>query len=213
MTGLVGIFGSSGFAREVMPLVRSQMGLAEDRAVFIDREPGSPINGHDVMGEDAFLRHDGERQFVVAIADAAVRRKVTGLALESGAQPLEVRASTSVVHDSVQIGAGAVLCDHTIITSNVRIGVGLHLNIYSYIAHDCVIGAHVTFAPRVSCNGNVVIEDGAYLGTGAILRQGLPDAPLVIGAGAVVGMGAVVTKSVAPGATVVGNPAKLFSRT
>ncbi len=213
MTRLIGIFGSAGFAREVMPLVRSQTKLAEDRVVFVDRDPGSPIDGHDVIGEDAFLRYDGRRQFVVAIADAAVRKRVTGLALESGAEPFEVRASTSLVHDSVRIGAGAVLCDHTIITSNVKIGLGLHLNIYSYIAHDCVVGENVTFAPRVSCNGNVVIEDGAYLGTGAVLRQGLPDAPLVIGAGAVVGMGAVVTKSVAPGTTVVGNPAKLFLRT
>lgn len=34
--------------------------------------------------------------------------------------------------------------------------------------------------------------------------------PLVIGKGAVVGMGALVTKSVAPGTTVVGNPARVM---
>ena len=42
-----------------------------------------------------------------------------------------------------------------------------------------------------------------YIGSGAIIRQGL-----TIGAGAVVGMGAVVTKGVPPGVTVIGNPAK-----
>ena len=75
-----------------------------------------------------------------------------------------------------------------------------------------VVGGFVTFAPRVHCNGNVVIEDHAYIGTGAILKQGQPGKPLVIGRGAVLGMGAVVTKSVAPGATVVGNPARLMER-
>ena len=70
------------------------------------------------------------------------------------------------------------------------------------------MGDFVTFAPGVHCNGNVVVEDHAYIGTGAILKQGQPGQPLVIGKGAVVGMGAVVTKSVAPGATVVGNPAR-----
>jgi acetyltransferase-like isoleucine patch superfamily enzyme len=54
----------------------------------------------------------------------------------------------------------------------------------------------------------VHIEDYAYIGTGAVLKQGTEDKPLIIGKGAVVGMGAVVTKDVAPGAVVVGNPAR-----
>ena len=82
-----------------------------------------------------------------------------------------------------------------------------HLNIYSYVAHDCRIGDFVTFAPDVHCNGAVIIEDYAYIGTGAMIKQGTPDKPIVIGRAAVVGMGAVVTKSVAPFTTVVGNPA------
>jgi acetyltransferase-like isoleucine patch superfamily enzyme len=101
-----------------------------------------------------------------------------------------------------------VLCSFVTLTSNIRIGRAFHANIYSYVAHDCVIGDYVTFAPGVKCNGNVRIEDHAYIGTGAILRQGSPEKPLTIGKGAVVGMGAVVTKDVAPGVTVVGNPAR-----
>jgi len=45
-----------------------------------------------------------------------------------------------------------------------------------------------------------------------MIKQGTPDQPLVIGAGAIVGMGAVVTKSVPPGATVVGNPARIVTQ-
>ena len=66
----------------------------------------------------------------------------------------------------------------------------------------------MTFAPAVKCNGNIIVEDHAYIGTGAIIKQGKPCQPLVIGKGAVVGMGAVVTKDVPAGATVVGNPAR-----
>ena len=94
----------------------------------------------------------------------------------------------------------------------MRIGRQFHGNFYSYVAHDCVVGDYVTFAPAVRCLGNVVIEDHAYIGTGAVLRQGTPGNPLVIGRGAVVGMGAIVTKSVPPGVTVVGNPAKPLSK-
>ncbi|MCH4272493.1 MAG: acetyltransferase, partial [Kerstersia gyiorum] len=106
------------------------------------------------------------------------------------------------------IGSGAILSPFTTITSNAKIGKFFHANIYSYVAHDCVIGDYVTFAPSVKCNGGVIIEDHAYIGTGAVIKQSMPNRPIVIGAGAIVGMGAVVTKSVPAGATVLGNPAK-----
>ena len=97
------------------------------------------------------------------------------------------------------------------ITSNIKIGKCFHANLYSYVEHDCVIGDFVTFAPGVKCNGNIHIHAHAYIGAGAMIKQGTPDQPLVIGAGAIVGMGAVVTKSVPPGVTVVGNPAQIVT--
>ena len=208
---LLGVFGSSGFAREVMPLVRAQA-LPGDRVVFVEREAGPAVNGHDVIGEGAFFAWGGERLYTLAIANGTTRRELDDMAHAKGALPLEVRARSAEVLDAVDLGPGAVLCGHTTITSNVRIGRGFHLNLYSYVAHDCVIGDYVTLAPNVACNGNIIIEDGAYIGTGAVLRQGQQRKPLVIGAEAIVGMGAVVTKDVAPGTTVVGNPAKPFTK-
>lgn len=211
MTRLLGIFGSSGFARELMPLVRART-ASGDRVVFVDRTAGPRVNGHEVIDEAAFFAWEGDRLYAVAIADGATRRKLDDLAQAKGAVPMEVRAPSAEVLDAVELGPGAVLCGHTTITSNVHIGKGFHLNLNSYVAHDCVIGDYVTFAPNVACNGNTVIGNGAYIGTGAVMRQGTPGRPLTIGAGAVVGMGAVVTKDVAPGVTVVGNPAGPLDR-
>ncbi|MBW8636207.1 acetyltransferase [Hoeflea sp. WL0058] len=212
MKTLIGIFGASGFAREVMPLLRAQLDPATERAVFVDLEGSAPINGYEVLDEASFHAFEGLRRFVVAIADAELRRCITTKAEAAGAKPFQIRSGSAEVLDNAEIGPGAILCGHTTVTSNVRIGVGFHLNIYSYVAHDSVIGDYVTFAPHVACNGNVVIEDGAYIGTGAVLRQGSPSEPLIIGAGAIVGMGAVVLKNVLPGATVVGIPAQSVSK-
>lgn len=55
--------------------------------------------------------------------------------------------------------------------------------------------------------GEIVIEDFAWIGTGAIILPGVR-----IGRGAVVGAGAVVSKSVAPNGIVVGNPAKPIAK-
>ena len=113
-----------------------------------------------------------------------------------------------VLMDQLELDEGSALSPFVTIGSNVRIGKCFQANLYSYVEHDCVIGDFVTFAPGVKCNGNIIIEDHAYIGAGSTLRQGSPDSPLEIGKGAVVGMGAVVTRSVPPGVTVIGNPAR-----
>ena len=211
------IFGASGFGREVLPLLRQQLRQTEAQPwdlVFVDDQPPEPeLNGQRVLTYAQWLAEPAEsRHISLAIANSAVREKLAARCLADGVQFFEVKASNVVVMDDVQIGPGAVLCPFVTLTSNIRIGQQFHANLYSYLAHDCVIGDFVTFAPGVQCNGNVVIEDHAYIGTGAVLRQGQPGAPLVIGRGAVVGMGAVVTRNVAPSTTVVGNPARPMVR-
>lgn len=210
---LYAIYGASGFGREVLPLGRQFLARAEvalDRLVFIDDAPTArQVNGHRVVTWQEFLDEPSNARFVsLAIANGAIREKLSNLLNSHGVTHWEIRASNMVELDEVEIQEGAIFCAFTTLTSNIRIGRHFHANIYSYVAHDCVIGDFVTFAPGVMCNGNVVIEDHAYIGTGAVLRQGEPGRPLRIGRGAVVGMGAVVTKDVAAGATVVGNPAR-----
>jgi len=216
MARLIGIYGASGFGREVMPVARAQYANGDVRLVFIDDKAagaGGQINGHDVLTWQAFTEQSGRNAAVaIAIADAAVRQKLMARCAEAGVAACEVRAPNVFAGDNVVVGEGAILQPFVTLTADVRIGRGFHANIYSYVAHDCVIGDFVTFAPGVKCNGNVHIEDRAYIGTGAILRQGTPEKPLVIGAGATIGMGAVVTKDVPAGVTVVGNPARILEK-
>lgn len=208
------IFGASGCGRGVLPLVRQQLhkqlaiGLVD--LVFVDdNPPAAKINGHRVLTYAQWLAEPASsRHMNVAIANSLVRQKLVERCSADDVQFFEVRALNVVQLDDVHLGAGAILCPFVTLTSNIRIGRHFHANLYSYVEHDCDIGDYVTFAPGVMCNGNVVIEDHAYIGAGAVIKQGQPGTPLVIGQGAVVGMGAVVTKSVPPGVTVVGNPAR-----
>lgn len=212
MTGLIGVYGASGFGREIMPLVRAQ--AKDAQVVFIDDSmaPGTS-NGHEIMGWEKFRGLDvPSKRVCLAIAASAVREKLALRCDGEGIGLFEARAANVVQMDDVVLGDGACLSPFVTLTSNIRIGRCFHANIYSYVAHDCRIGDFVTFAPSVKCNGNVTVEDHVYIGTGAVLKQGAPGQPLVIGRGAVVGMGAVVTKSVPPGVTVVGNPARVLEK-
>ena len=210
---LYAIYGVSGFGREVIPVARSMLKKEVStpyEVVFVDDNPvANVVNGHRVLTYEQFISEGVEQMHVnVAIANSLAREQMVNRCAKDGISLFSLIAENAVVLDKNEIGEGAIICPFSMITSNARIGRAFHANIYSYVAHDCVIGDYVTFAPGVKCNGNVVIEDHAYIGTGAILRQGKPGEPLIIGRGAVVGMGAVVTKSVPPGVTVVGNPAR-----
>ncbi len=211
------VYGASGCGRGVMPLAREhlrQQGFPSDRLFFIDDAPSSgTLNGQRLIRYEDFVAADAsERYVVVAIANGAVRERLVERCAADGVRPWTVSAANTVVMDAVEMGEGAILCPFVTLTSNIRIGRYFHANLYSYVEHDCVIGDFVTFAPGVKCNGNIVIEDHAYIGAGAVIKQGKPGEPLVIGRGAVVGMGAVVTKSVPPGTTVVGNPARIMHK-
>lgn len=210
---LYAVYGASGCGRGVMPLARAMLlrtGVPMERLVFVDDgKDREEVNGYQVLSFDAFLKQPAsERLAVLAVADSVVRERLARRLAEANVLPWSVRAAETVVMDAVELGEGAILSPFVTLTSNIHIGRHFQANLYSYVEHDCVVGDFVTFAPAVRCNGNVVIEDHAYIGSGAILRQGKPGAPLVIGRGAVVGMGAVVTKDVPSGATVVGNPAR-----
>lgn len=112
---------------------------------------------------------------------------------------------TAFVAVDAWIGQGCQILAKAAVCTHVRLGNGVIVNTAAGIDHDCRIadGAHV--GPGAQLAGEVRIGSCAFIGTGAVI---LPR--LTIGDGATVGAGAVVTKHVAPGAVVMGNPARPF---
>jgi len=216
-SAIYGIFGAGGFGREVMPIACAmlvQQGIKKEQIVFIDDGAvANYLNGHLVLSRKDFFSYPANsRYFNVAVGDSKIREKIVNEFLSEKTCPFSITCPSSMNLGHNQIGEGVILLSYTMVTTNVKIGKFFHLNKYSCVTHDCIVGDFVTFAPKVQCNGGVVIEDHAYIGTGAIIRNSTPSKKITIGHGAVVGMGAVVTKSVPAGATVVGNPATILNR-
>ena len=217
MTEIYAVYGASGCGRSLMPVARQQLQRQNinTKIYFIDDSliEEMTVNGHSALNYAAFKNLKADRKSVlIAIANSQIREKIA-LQLEQDAMELwTVQADNVVRMDDVVLAQGAALSPFVTLTSNIKIGKCFHANLYSYVEHDCVIGDYVTFAPGVKCNGNIHIEDHVYIGTGAVIKQGTLEKPLVIGKGAVVGMGAVVTKSVPPGVTVIGNPARILEK-
>ena len=220
MKSVLGIYGSGGFGREVMPVAvtygnvkdRHKDSINLEECLFLETEPlADSVNNVKVMSEKSYFDIvDKKLYFTVAIANSKVREAISTRMITAGVEPCTIQDNTAIVHVSSNIDVGAIFSHYSIVTANSIIGKFFHANYMSYVAHDCKIGDYVTFAPGASCSGNVHIGNHTYVGANATIKQGSFKNPLHIGANVLVGMGSIVTKDLPDNVIVAGNPARII---
>jgi len=206
------IYGSGGFGREVAWLAHD---ADYDVLAFIDDDSsrwGQQINGIPVVSIEEAAQKYIDVPVTIAIAHPSTRKTIYEKVKEKGFNFVNLIHPRTEKSEFVEIGKGCTITAGNIITVNVKIKNFVHINPGCTIGHDVIIHDFATLTPGVHVAGWVFIHEGAFIGTGAVIINGTPDAPLEIGSYAVVGAGAVVTRSVPPGITVVGVPAKPLER-
>lgn len=108
----------------------------------------------------------------------------------------------------VEIGNDVYVGAYSNMRSSRRIKIGDNVHLAQFVS---LVGGQHSFIERDRLireqpfeEGDVVIEDDAWLGVGVAVLSGV-----TVGTGAVVGAGTIVTKDVAPYSIVVGNPARM----
>lgn len=199
------IWGCGGHGREVLHLCE-QIGI--EVAGFLDERPefkGRIVNDVPVLGDLADISPLRDR---VKIVCAGVGGPYLKKRLVEKTKTLGFQIADTLVHPSVfiskrnQLGVGNVICEGTIITTNVVIDDFVIINRGVNISHDDRIEDYVTVAPGVQIGGNVTIQEGAYIGIGSSIRE-----KTTIGSWAVIGGGAFVKEDVPEKTLYAGVPA------
>jgi UDP-3-O-[3-hydroxymyristoyl] glucosamine N-acyltransferase len=169
--------------------------------VFIDR---ATIGSETVIHGHCHI-HDGVAIGARVTIQAAATIGIEGFGVhrnEEGELEWFPQLGTVVIEDDVDIGAHTNVQRGTL--GETRIGRGTKIDSFVHVGHNSRVGRHVVITAQAMLGGSVKIDDYAWIGPAAVIRDG----GVTIGAHALVGMGAVVAKDVAPHETVLGVPAR-----
>lgn len=206
VTKRIVIVGSGGFAKEVYSYIKYDIenGFLRDVKVkgFVDKDEQSfALSGisEDYLGDEYSCQIEASDYFVVALGFNRdnIRKRIIGVLEGRGAQFLRYVHSNSFVSVTATIEEGAIICPNCIVNSGAVIKKHSVLNIYSSVAHGCLLGAYSILSPYATLNGDVKTGCELFLGTQAAVLAGL-----TLGDRCRISAGVVLTKNIGDDITV-----------
>jgi sugar O-acyltransferase (sialic acid O-acetyltransferase NeuD family) len=201
------IFGAGGSGREISWLARTiwpdtrQIFLVDDLKYVRPSVNGIPVR---LLGDTAINK---DARFVVALGDPAARERAVALCMASGVSAVSLVHPRAEISSWVELGEGSVVCAGAVITTNVKVGAHVHINVGCTVSHDTFLDDFTTLSPGVHIAGHVRVGKRAFFGIGATVINGRLEEPLSIGNDALIAAGACVIDTVPASAMVAGVPA------
>lgn len=201
------IVGAGGSGREIAWLVEeinAEMPQWDFFGFVDDSATGSTVEGYPILGRPESLLSSGVMPRVVcSIGDSSARAGVVARLEELGLE------FATLVHPSVrrsrfvEIGEGSVICADSVLTTNVRVGRHVLVNIGCHIGHDSTLGDFASLMYSVNIAGEVQIGEGCYLGSSSCVINRKS-----IGPWTTIGAGAIVVDDIPDRVVAVGVPAR-----
>jgi len=207
----ISIFGAGGFGREIQMLIE-QINEIKMEWEFIgfwddDKNIKTPINDSPLLGgiEELNNFNNGELYLVCAVGEPNTKEQIIkNISNPSVKFPILIHPNALIGNRKyVSIGEGSIITAGNIITTNIKIGKHVILNLSCTVGHDTIIEDFSSFMPTVNISGEVVIKKKVYVGTGAKIIN-----LLEIGENTTIGAGSVVAKSLPGKCVAVGIPAR-----
>lgn len=201
------IIGAGGFAREVYWHL---LGEYTDFVFVDDITPTHSIQfgskSYPVVKDWNFLPYVSSK-FIIGIGNPKAKKIMVEKALQAGLQPAPTFIHPRALVQDADLGVGGIVTPGCVVTTNVKIGDYVILNLNSTVGHDAILESYVTVNPGCSISGNTFIGEGATLGTGTVTRE-----KATICAGVTTGAQSAVVSDLIEPCVYVGIPAKPLVR-
>lgn len=191
------IFGASGHGSVILDILVNNHFEVEG---FIDDKVLKEYKSLPVYSRENIQSND---ELIIGVGDNVTRKKLA-LSLYS-IRFINAIHPCSVVSSNVKIGVGCAVMGGAVINTSTVLGNHVIVNTRSSIDHDCIVGDFVHVSPGSTICGGVIIGEGSQVGAGATI---LPN--LKIGSNVVIGAGAVVTRDIPDNSRAIGIPARLI---
>jgi len=210
------LFGASNFADEIVQMFRDInkskpepewdiCGMLDDNLLM----QGKVRNGVPVLGTKSWMQENdlSPYYFVCCIGSPKAKAKVVAFMKSCGAKFASGVHPSVIMSETTTVGEGTVITAGNILTTNIRVGNHIIINLACTVGHYSILGDYCTINPGANISGDVILGEGVMLGTNCTVLE-----KMEIGEYALIGAGAVVHKPIPKNVTAVGIPAKIIKQ-
>ena len=197
------IIGASGHGKVVADIALKLQKY--EKIVFLDdNENAKECMGFPVIGKSSDAeQYIDNGDFIVAIGNAKIRKRVTGQLMKLGANITTLIHPAAVVGSEVVIGEGTVVMAGAVVNPDSTIGKGCIINTCASIDHDCKLEDYVHISVGAHVCGTVEVGERTWIGAGVTVKNNVK-----ICGDCMIGAGATVVKDIEENGTYVGVPAR-----
>jgi len=204
------VVGAGGFGREVIEIFKDHNKRKKQWKIlgFIDENKKlhkKIINNFQVLGGLKWLKENNNVGCVCAVGNPKTKKKIVEKLKSFDVKFFNAIHPSAIMSEFIELGDGVIICAGTILTTNIKIGNHVIINLNCTIGHDTVIEDYCSIMPTVKINGNDHFSQGVYVGTGATFIH-----ELKIGAWSTIGAGSVVINDIPENVIAVGIPSKVI---